>query len=354
MGPKRSFISIKMNLPYHPEISISKLSAVFRNTSATYKFYWFWSILEAVEDGKIKIDKKEIFARMLSLAWYPVNYFHLSFGMQDLIEEAILKVKDLERFNIDDKRKIIYDRLNKSSNPQTNQLLNHFDKNVPHKFLSPWLGSGSKSSTYLASLNSTNEAPYSLFKDHIVISDNWWHYFYNNTAVLKAFCYWNLSLFLQSRNPNVPDIPNKIHRPIVRGSLSNHKTKFWDHVIEEMGTVHCIYTGNKIEKGNYAIEHFIPHQFVAHDLMWNLIPADSTFNSIKSDKLPRFDVYFDSFYNFQKLGVEVIKQISPKNHYLQDYLPIFPDLEIDKYKFEEHIKPMLTIAHNNGFQYLDV
>lgn len=57
-----------MNLPYHPEISISKLSSVFKNTSATYKFYWFWSILEAVEDGQVKIDKKEIFSRMLALA----------------------------------------------------------------------------------------------------------------------------------------------------------------------------------------------------------------------------------------------------------------------------------------------
>lgn len=342
-----------MHLPNHPEISISKLSSVFKNTSATYKFYWFWSILEAIEDGQSTIDKKEIFSRMLALAWYPVNYFHLSFGKQDSIQDAILKVRDIEGFTIDDKRSFILERLVNSTNPETIQLLTHFDKNVPHKFLSPWLGSKSKSKIYEHSLEIKNNAPYSLFKDHIVISDKWLHYFYTNTAVLKAFCYWNLALFLQFRNPNVPDIPNKIHRPIVRGSLNNHKSKFWDRVIDEIGNVHCIYTGNKIIKGNYAIEHFIPHQFVAHDLMWNLIPADMTFNSIKSDKLPRFEIYFDSFYNFQKTGIEIIKQIAPKNHYLQDYLPIFPDLEIDKYKFEEHIKPMLTIAHNKGFQYLN-
>src|SRR5690606_28167005 len=162
-----------MNLPYHPEISISKLSAVFKNTSATYKFYWFWSILEAVEDGKTTITKKEIFSRMLALAWYPVNYFHLSFGKQDLIQNAILEVKELEGFNIDDKRRVIFDRLYNSTNPQTNQLLNHFDKNVPHKFLSPWLGSESKSKTYKCSLDPVNNAPYALYKNHIVISDKW-------------------------------------------------------------------------------------------------------------------------------------------------------------------------------------
>lgn len=343
-----------MNLPYHPEISISKLSSVFKNTSATYKFYWFWSILEAIEEGETKINKKEIFSRMITLAWYPVNYFQLSFGKQDLIQVAIEEIIKLEGFKIDDKRDFIYKKLNDSTNTKTVQLLNHFDKNVPHKFLSPWLGSDSKSKIYQRSLEASNLAPYSLFKDHIEISDKWVHYFYNNTALLKAFCYWNLSLFLQSKNPNVPEIPNKIHKPIIRGSLNNHKTKFWDHIIDKCDPIHCIYTGNKIIKGNYAIEHFIPHQFVAHDLMWNLIPADVSFNSKKSNKLPPFDIYFDSFYNFQKKGVEIIKQIAPKNHYLLDYLPIFPDLKIDKRKFEQHIKPMLTIAHNNGFQYLKI
>ncbi|MEZ4801152.1 MAG: HNH endonuclease domain-containing protein [Gelidibacter sp.] len=343
-----------MNLPYNPEISISKLSSVFKNTSATYKFYWFWSILQAVENGNNTISKKEIFSRMLTLAWYTVNYFHISFGKQDLIQDAILKIKELEVINIDEKQNIILNKLINSTNSETNKILNHFDKNVPHKFLSPWLGAESKSKMYELSLDINYNTPYSLFSDYIVISNKWASYLKKNIAVLKAFCFWNLTLFLQTRNPNVPDIPNKIHRPIIRNSLNNHKIKFWDYVLDELGSLNCIYTGKKLIKGGYIIEHFIPYQFVAHDLMWNLIPADSTFNSKKSDKLPRFDIYFDLFYNTQKIGVDIIKKVKPKNHYLQDYLPIFPDLEINKYRFEEHIKPMLTIAHNNGFQYLDI
>ena len=74
-----------MQLPFNPDISSSKLASVFRSTSATYKFYWFWAILEAIEEGKSTINKKEIFARMLSLSWYTVNYFHISFGKHDLL-----------------------------------------------------------------------------------------------------------------------------------------------------------------------------------------------------------------------------------------------------------------------------
>jgi hypothetical protein len=50
-------------------ISFSILS-----TWATYKFYWFFSILELV-GGNATIPKKEkIFSRMISNSWYTVNY----------------------------------------------------------------------------------------------------------------------------------------------------------------------------------------------------------------------------------------------------------------------------------------
>ena len=82
------------------------------------------------------------------------------------------------------------------------------------------------------------------------------------------------------------------------------------------------------------------------------MPADSSFNSMKSDKLPNFEMFFDSFCELQKEGTNIIKANSPKNIFLEDYLPIFPNLEIEKDKFAGHIEPMLTIAYNNGFQYL--
>lgn len=323
--------SLFMELPFDSRISIAKLTSVFRNTSATYKFYLFWAILECVEDGKIVIDKKEIFARMISLAWYTVNYFHISFGKQDMIQTAIKRLKEIEALNIDTDQRVIREVLLHSQNPETASILYHFDENVPHKFLTPWVGSSnSRVRPYELSLNEKYNTPYSFLGNTIVIRDRWFRYFLENCGILKTFCYWNLTLFVQRRNPNVPDIPNKIHRPIVRGSLNRHKRKFWDLVIEETGPIRCIYTDKLLEVGDYVIEHFIPYQFVAHDLMWNLVPADRTFNSMKSDKLPNFELFFNSFYELQKEGTDIIKANSPKNSFLQDYLPIFPDLEIEK------------------------
>jgi hypothetical protein len=100
----------------------------------------------------------------------------------------------------------------------------------------------------------------------------------------------------------------------------------------------------------------VPHAFVSHDLIWNIIPIDKWFNSSKSDKLPSIEKYFDKFFNLQKMAFEIVKNHNSKNKYLEEYLTIFPDLEdsngFDYKRYKESIQPLLTIASNNGFVYM--
>ena len=116
-----------MNLPHDLKVSVSKLSSCFRNTSATYKYYWLLAIIESVEAGKDEIPKKELFARMIANAWFTVNYFHVSFGMQDKLQQAIEKLKDLEAFDVDTSKQEIIKRLLASTNKETIKELNHFE-----------------------------------------------------------------------------------------------------------------------------------------------------------------------------------------------------------------------------------
>jgi hypothetical protein len=64
--------------------------------------------------------------------------------------------------------------------------------------------------------------------------------------------------------------------------------------------------------------------------------------------------YFDNFFEAQKEGVRIVKKLNPKNKFLEDYLSIFPTLDFSKDKYRETIEPMLTIASNNGFQWMKV
>ena len=106
---------------------------------------------------------------------------------------------------------------------------------------------------------------------------------------------------------------------------------------QEVGSMKCIYTGETLTVGNYAVEHFIPYSFVSHDLIWNLIPAEKSFNSSKSNKLPSLDKYFNSFFQMQKTALDIINHKSPKNKFLQDYFTIFPDFNqsVTHKKFKE-------------------
>lgn len=350
-----------MHLPISQDIPVNLLAASFNNKVATYKFYWLLSILQSVENGQVIIPKIDLFSRMLSNAWYTVNYFHVSFGKQDLIQDAVHKLKTYEGITIDEKQDIIRQKLISSTKKESLRILWHFDKNVPHWFLSPWFpkrqdetDANRKNRIYQESKNISQNYLYALRPDRIEINPAWKDYLITNSKVLKDFCYWNLALYLQTKNPNVPDIPNKLIRPAIRNNLSKQRTQFWNLVLNELGTVDCIYTGKKLTAMNYAVEHFIPYNFVSHDLIWNLIPADKSFNSSKSDKLPSLDRYFNPFFDLQKAAIDIVKIKNPKNIFLEDYLTIFPNLEesFSKEKFRESIQPLIIIASNNGFEFL--
>ena len=127
-----------MNLPFSENLPTNKLASSFANTSATYKFYWLIAIIELVENGQIKIKKRDVFARMISNSWYTVNYFHVSFGKQDLIQNAVEDILKFESLAIDIKKDNLISILENSKKIETKKSLEHFNLNVPHWFLSPW------------------------------------------------------------------------------------------------------------------------------------------------------------------------------------------------------------------------
>lgn len=345
-----------MSLPFSDNLPVQKLASVFGSTSATYKFYWLIALIELVEEDNIQIRKRKIFARMISNSWYTINYFHISFGKQDKLQIAVERILKEENLTIDEKKNKLNLRLENSTNLETIHQLFHFDKNVPHWFLSPWFPKKNKSEIYQLSQSFYNDSLYALHKDSIEINPIWIPYFKANAKILKDYCYWNLSLFLQTRNPNVPDIPNKLIKPAIRSGLTKQTNDYWKLVFKELGSINCIFTDTKLyfDKKNFALDHFVPHAFVSHDLIWNLLPIEKKFNSSKSDKLPLFDKYFDKFYDLQKTAFEINRHHNSKSKYMDEFSTIFPNIDdFERNKFSSTIQPLITIASNNGFLYMN-
>ena len=75
------------------------IGQIFNNTVATYKYYWFVSILDiVVKEQRRQISFWEIIAGMVAEAWYPIHYFRLSFGKADSFYNQIVEIQQI--FNI--------------------------------------------------------------------------------------------------------------------------------------------------------------------------------------------------------------------------------------------------------------
>lgn len=349
-----------MALPSNKTLSIHQLSQIFNNTTATYKFYWFASVLDFVaKEGRTNMSFWEVIAGMIAQSWYPIHYFKISFGKSDslysqskFLQEELGIPIDADKGKI---RSIILDSLETSA---VRASLKIFSLNVPYRFLSPWVRYTSDNDVVLRSQQYENGCLYSIVADEITINPSWVNYLQEHYSILRDFTFWNLTEFLQRRNPNVPDLPSKLIKPIQREALTKQR-KYWDTYIEIAGSFQCVYTGKPIMPKNYDLDHFIPWSFVSHNLLWNLLPADSSINSSKSNNLPSLDRYLMPFASLQRKALRTLYDKNPNNTLFEDYLAVhnsIPELanlsENEFYEvFKKTFSPLSQIAENMGFKH---
>ena len=191
----------------------------------------------------------------------------------------------------------------------------------------------------------------------IELNPIWLTYLQENYDILTSFAYWGLTNFIQVRNPNVPNISNKLIKKEERNSLSAQR-KFWNTAINGGLRVKCLYTGNLLLEHEYDLDHFIPWSFVSHDLLWNLMPADSNINSTKSNKLPDLDLYLPKLAEAHQAALRINIEKGKQNKLLEDYLSlghtahdiVLMDREHLLDCFFQTFTPMNQIALNMGFE----
>lgn len=352
-----------MNIPTSDILTTNRLGKIFNNTVATYKYFWFVSIMQIhAKTANLRMDVWDIVIRMVANAWYPIHYFRLSFGKSDSLFDIVMELQKITCIPIDADMEIVirelHDRLGDS---QIKSRLRILTLNVPYRFLRPWIDTSDDKEMVRRSQTLENVCLYSLHKKaaefYIVLNPEWDLYLHNHYNILMDFAYWNLILFLQVRNPNVPAIPNKLMRPETRNSLSNQH-RYWDMVMELGGSVHCIYTGKELHPSDYDLDHFIPWSFVSHDLLWNLIPSDDSINSSKSNKLPDLSLFLPKLASLQHRSLRVFINANKSIKVLEDYLSLgytareLADMSGERFMelYERTFKPMSQIALNMGFE----
>ena len=352
-----------MLIPQSTTLTTRHLNRIFDKTVATYKYYWFLGILDlCVKQGKTRMNVWDIMVTMVANAWYPVNYFRLSFGKSESLYDAILALqKDYNipiNISVRDLTKLLQ---NLVETPDVRKRLNFLQLNVPFRFLRPWIDTSDDRQMVVRSQSYENDCLYKLEKENgtlwVELNPAWLAYLKENYEILGAFAYWGLTNFLQIRNPNVPNIPSKLVKREERNALTAQH-KFWNTAISHGMKVKCLYTGNLLEEHAYDLDHFIPWSFVSHDLLWNLMPADPSINSSKSNRLPDLELYLPKLAEAHQAALRVNLALGKQEKILEDYLSLGHTPQeiagMDRGHlldcFFQTFKPMHQIALNMGFE----
>jgi len=361
-------------LPNAPNLPIQHLAASFDDVTNSYKYYWLLAILEHVRENQNRIIAvDELLARMLASIWYPTNYFRLSFGKQDRLGQIALKMGTQAGLPMDAKRdQVIQIARQKVGEPSgLADEIRSLAIYVPYRFLRPffaeqlrgakdWVVNGRIQQLASETFN-RSDAPciYRFIAEPFIgieIQPEWFDYLNRHLTVLTGFCFWHLVNYIQKNNPNTPNVTSKLFEP---GQRDLHLARqFWRSVFDNTDKLTCIYSGQQIQTNSFSLDHFLPWRFVAHDMLWNIIPTPKNVNSAKSDNLPDLNQYFDPFVTIQYNAIQIIANIK-KAQLLEDHILLFrvnSTNELQSLSFQDFrqrlydaIAPQFQIATNMGF-----
>ncbi len=257
-------------------------SRLLENTTNSYKYLFLKAITERVVRGEDHINIDDLIIDMLVLAWYPNQYFKLSFGLQDQIGNVFKQ----QNFNYNSSISITSTSF---SNQLRVEIKDSIDRKkladyVQYRLLTPFFSEelrGKKDQVKnslifdLAENEFETKLPlYRMTSDKkaIILHSSWCDFIKANTAILNNYQKFEWVSYLQKNNPNVPSIIYKTEPPIQRNSLVRQK-KYWNIFIKNNTNERCIYTGKPLISINSSLDHFLPWSFVCHDRLWNLIPV---------------------------------------------------------------------------------
>lgn len=360
-------------LPLSSRLPVENLSASFNNVTNSYKFYWLLALLEHIQETRTSIVPiEQLLARMVASVWYPANYFQLSFGKQDRLSDIAWRIQMETGLPVDAGKQEVYAAVLAyitSSSPLA-QEVNSLGAYVPFRFLRPFFSAQLRGEVdwkvngliqELAEQTFAHPDKPCLYRfssnlDSIEIHPLWFEYLQTHLAIVTGFCLWQLLNYLQKNNPNVPNIAAKLFEP-GRRSLRESR-KFWQLAFEKLDIIFCIYSGKPMQKGSFSLDHFLPWRFVAHDLLWNIIPTPRHVNSAKSDALPNFSLYFEPFARLQHDAFQVVAALQ-KERMLEDYAVLFKKHSVSQVQalsynafravLHDTIAPQIQIARNMGF-----
>lgn len=94
----------------------------------------------------------------------------------------------------------------------------------------------------------------------------------------------SFSVGASKQNISIEKVINEVLKsPITERDVASSK-QLYKNILQKEGKVFCVWTGKAIK--SYDIDHVIPFSIWKNNDLWNLLPAQSSINNQKRDKIP--------------------------------------------------------------------
>ena len=372
---------------YKNRLDLEGFSNMMKNPSYCYKFYWLEAIVNLISEGVISTTFNDIIDEMIANAWYSVVEFHIHLSgvvagdVRDGLERAVLKLHDLSDLNSNASKLEIKNAIkehDKELNKEKSQLTNM----VPYRALAGFFvksdsvvnwDSIPRLVAYIQNFDEkTARLPYVLgtssgLKREVIFNLSWVKMIQDNTVPILGWIQYEKVKWLQNNNPEVPGLVYKL-APLNDKMRKLSKVRDLWTAVMTTNTIHDVFNDSVLDINKYDVDHFVPWSFVMNDELWNLMPMDSSLNSSKSNKLPRWNPFFERFAANQFLMYEEICEKESirklfEKCYKDNLHSIWANQELyrqgnSKETFynilETNMKPVYESARRQGYQLWEV
>ena len=321
-------LNLTIETKYYNKLDIEGFSHMMKDPSYCYKFYWLEAIVQLIAEGVAETTFDVVIDEMICNAWYSVREFHIHLsGMQldgqvrDGLERAVIRLSELSSLPANASKVEIKNAI-KEHNKELKTAKEQLTNMVPYRALAGFFnkaeetadwGSVKRMTAYIERINKDVVLlPYTLgdsskLKKEIRFHPFWVEMIQDNTVSILGWIQYEKVKWLQNNNPEVPGLIYKLAPLDEKMRKLGHVRKLWNGILD-LRSINDVFTNDPIDQTKYDVDHFIPWSFVMNDELWNLMPMDSSLNSVKSNRLPDWDNFFIRFAKNQYIMYEMIHE----------------------------------------------
>lgn len=159
-------------------IDVKTLQKVFDKVASSYKFFWMMAIVSlAKEKQHLALSFDDITIRMAAMAWPIVFEDNIDLGHSDIMKSYLEGVVKKTKLIKGAKSNVVENYLKQHYSSQgVDKILSPLMKNVPYRFLSPWIKYTTDAEVIEKSCAKSFNGLYAIHSKFIVLDEEWWEY----------------------------------------------------------------------------------------------------------------------------------------------------------------------------------